>query len=42
MKKCESCRAVENFREFSDVSQEDCESAPQLVMDDGLVYSEIY
>lgn len=33
------CGAVEHLREFSDVSQEDCESAPQLVMDDGRVYS---
>ena len=33
------CDSVEHLHDYSDVSSEDCASAPQLVMDDGRVYS---
>lgn len=34
-----SCNSMEHIKYFSEISEEDCESAPQLVMEDGRVYS---
>lgn len=33
------CNSAEHLRHFAEVSHEDCESAPQLIMSDGHVYS---
>ena len=33
------CNSMEHLKHFSNLSSEECESAPQLVMEDGQVYS---